>query len=91
MAGRAITGPTNYDQIPALAERGQARGVEFFDMLNTRLGEAEYVAGDSFSAADISAFVVADFARWVKLGMSDAHTNTKRWYDLVSQRPSIAG
>ncbi len=91
MAGRAITGPTDYDQIPALAERGQARGVEFFDMLNARLAEAEYVAGDSFSAADISAFVVADFARWVKLGMTDAHTNTKRWYDLVGQRPSIVG
>lgn len=91
MVGRAITGPTNYEQIPELAVRGQARGIEFFDMLNARLAEAEYVAGDSFSVADISAFVATDFARWVKLGMTEAHTNTKRWYDLVSKRPSITG
>ncbi len=90
MVGRAITGPSNYDQIPELAVRGHARGVEFFDMLNVRLCETEYVAGDSFSVADISAFVVTDFAAWVKLGMTDAHTNTKRWYDLVNQRPSVS-
>ena len=88
MVGRAITGPTDYEQIPALAERGQARGVEFFEMLNERLGESEYVAGSTFSMADISAFVVADFAGWVKLGATDAHTNTKRWYEGVNKRPS---
>jgi len=91
MVGRATTGPTNYDQIPELAVRGHARGVEFFEMLNARLADVEYVAGDSFSVADISAFVVTDFAGWVKLGLTDAHTNTRRWYDLVSQRPSISG
>jgi len=36
MIGRAITGPTDYEQIPELAARGQARGIEFFDMLNER-------------------------------------------------------
>jgi len=90
MAGRAITGPTNYEQIPALAERGRARGTEFFIMLNERLGESEYVAGSSFSWADISAVVVTDFAKWVKLGMADSHANTRRWYDLVQQRPSLS-
>jgi glutathione S-transferase len=91
MVGRAITGPTDYQQIPELAVRGHARGVEFFDMLNERLGESEYLAGASFSMADISAYVVTDFAGWVKLGMTDAHANTKRWYDLVGQRPGVAG
>jgi len=91
LAGRAITGPTNYEQIPELSVRGHARGAEFFEMLNARLGEVEYVAGDSFSVADICAFVVTDFAGWVKLGMTEAHTNTQRWYDLVGQRPSISG
>ena len=90
MIGRAITGPTDYAQIPELAERGRARGIEFFDTLNERLGESEYVAGAAFSWADISAAVVTDFAKWVKLGMTDDHTNTKRWYDLVQQRPSFS-
>ena len=91
MAERAITGPTNYEQIPELALRGHARGVEFFEMLNERLGESEYLAGASFSLADISARVTADFAGWVKLGITDAHPHAKRWYELVGQRPSVQG
>ena len=90
MAGRAITGPTNYEQIPALAERGHARGMEFFEMLNARLGESEYVAGPSFSVADITAYVVTEFASWTRLGMTEAHTNTRRWAETVAARPSIA-
>ncbi|MFK7894807.1 MAG: glutathione S-transferase family protein [Myxococcota bacterium] len=90
MTDRAITGPTNYAQIPELAERGHARGLEFYEMLNTRLGESEFVAGDAFSAADITAFVLVDFSAWVKLGPTDAHEHTKRWYDAVKARPSAA-
>ena len=90
MVGRAITGPTGYAQIPELAERGRARTVEFFETLNERLGESEYIAGGEFSLADITGFVVADFAGWIKSGPSDDHTNTKRWYDAVSKRPSAS-
>jgi glutathione S-transferase len=89
MVGRAITGPTDYEQIPALAERGLARAAEFFEMLNQRLGESEYVAGDRFSMADITAVVAADFAGWVKLAPTDEHANIKRWYEVVNLRPSI--
>jgi glutathione S-transferase len=91
MVGRAITGPTDYQQIPELAERGIARATEFFEMLNDRLGQSEYVAGNHFSLADITAIVVVDFAGWVKSGPADAHENTKRWRDLVNQRPGISG
>lgn len=90
MAGRAITGPTNYDQIPELAERGRARAVEFFDVLDARLGDSEYLAGTTFSVADISAFVVVDFAGWVKLDATVEHANTQRWYDQLKSRPSLS-
>jgi glutathione S-transferase len=91
MVGRAITGPTDYQQIPELAERGLARATEFFEMLNDRLGESEYVAGSQFSVADISAIVVVDFAGWGKAGPTDAHEHTRRWRDIVNERPSISG
>ncbi len=90
MAGRAVTGPTNYEQIPELAERGLARGVEFFAMLDQRLADSEYLAGSSFSLADITALVVVDFAGWVKLGPEDGHSRTKRWYEAVSTRQSAS-
>ena len=91
MIGRAITGPTNYAQIPELAERGLARANEFFETLNQRLGNSEYVAGDHFSMADITAYVCADFAAWVKSGPTEAQTNTKRWLELLGDRPSLSG
>jgi glutathione S-transferase len=88
-AKRAITGPTDYAQIPELAERGLARATEFFEALDERLGEATYLAGDRFSFADITAFVSVEFAAWVKLRPIDAHNNTKRWHASVAARPSV--
>lgn len=87
---RATIGPTNYPQIPELAERGWAQGAEFFAMLDQRLANVEYLAGTTFSLADITALVVIDFAAWIKLGPADEHMHTKRWLALVRQRPSCS-
>lgn len=75
-------------QIPALAERGRALLPGFFDMLETRLENREFLAADRYTIADISAQVTVDFARWVKFAIPDANANTRRWYDSVSARPS---
>lgn len=88
MKDRAITGPENYPQIPELAERGRKRAAAFFKILDRRLGESRYIAGDFFSVADITALVIADFAGWVKLNISEGHPNLKRWHGEVSARPS---
>ncbi len=85
---RSLTGTTNYDQLPDLVDRGQARATESFEWINTRLGESEYIAGDRFTIADITAFVLCGFARWIKQGPTDAHENTHRWLAAVSARPS---
>ena len=60
----------------------------FMADLDTRLGESKYVAGDSYSVADITALVVVDFAGWVKVAPQEDQMNLKRWYDEVNARPS---
>jgi glutathione S-transferase len=60
---RAIAGPHDYDQIPALVERSKLRVRDFYADLNARLTEEPFVAGNQFSAADITALVTVDFAR----------------------------
>ncbi len=85
--GRALTGPVNVEQIPALAERGHERVARFFGMLDKRLGESEYIAGDRFSFADITALVAVDFSRILKTGLADSQSNAKRWHEQVSARP----
>jgi glutathione S-transferase len=87
---RAVTGPEAYPQIPELAERGRMRIVQFFGRLDEQLNDNSFVAGDSYSMADITATVVVDFARWIKIQVPDDALNLARWYAAVSKRPSAA-
>jgi glutathione S-transferase len=88
MKGRALTGPVNYEQIPALAERGRARVERFLDGVDAMIGDKPFVAGDHYSVADIDLLVVIDFAGWIKLGLPEGASNARRWHAAVSERPS---
>ena len=52
----------SYEQIPALAERGKRRAEVYFNKLETRLGESEFIAGDRYTYADIVGYVYVGFA-----------------------------
>jgi glutathione S-transferase len=88
MKDRALTGAENYAQIPALAERGKARAARFLAQLETMLDGAPFIAGDRYSAADIFAMVVVDFAGWLNIKLPDDATGARRWHETVSARPS---
>lgn len=90
MANRALPGPVDYAQIPALAERGLARVQQFFAMLDQRLAGREFVATGHFSIADIAAVVAVDFARVVKVRIGEQHPQLMRWRAAMAQRPSMA-
>jgi glutathione S-transferase len=91
LKGRAIAGPHDYEQIPALIERSKLRVKNFFADLNDRLSVVRFVAGDHFSAADITALVTVDFAsKAIGISLATEHVSLKRWYDTVSSRPSSA-
>ena len=90
MANRALPGPVDYAQIPALAERGRARVQLFFSTLNERLAGRDFVATDRFSIADINAVVAVDFARVVKVKPGDEHPHLQRWRAALALRPSMA-
>jgi len=90
MKGRALTGPKNYDQIAELAERGRVRVDAFFDMLEHRLSKSPYLAGDTFSLADITAYVFVDFARVIKARIPQTNTATQAWFDGIKARPSAS-
>lgn len=90
MAGRALPGPVNYAQIPALAERGIARLQRFLVDLDERLAGRDFVAAGRFSIADITAVVAIDFARIVKVQPGDAHPNVLRWRAAMALRPAMS-
>jgi len=90
LSNNAITGPDPYPQIAELADRGRKRVASFFERLDAELANREYLAGGFYSMADIAAMVVVDFAAWIKIGVPDGAENLKRWYAVVSARPSAA-
>jgi glutathione S-transferase len=90
MVNRALPGPRDYAQIPALAERGRQRVQDFFDTLEVRLAGRGFIAADMFSIADITAVVAVDFARAVKVKPGEQHANLQRWRAAMAQRPAMA-
>jgi glutathione S-transferase len=89
LKGRALSGPHAYEQIPELVERSKQRVANFFSDFNERLETVRFVAGDEFSAADITTLVTVDFAaNALKMPISADHAAFRRWYDEVSARPS---
>ena len=90
MKGRAVTGPVDFDQIPELAERARARVALFFDQLEERLQQSAYLAGDSFTLADITGFVFVDFARVIRTRIPEGNAATLDWFERIKARPSAA-
>ena len=86
--GRAIAGPNPYAQIPALAERGMLRVDNLLRDLDAHFAGSEFIIGDYFSVADITAFTTMDFARWIKKTIPQDYVNLQRWYDQINARPS---
>lgn len=90
MANRALPGPTDYAQIPQLAERGVARLGQFLQALNAQLEGRLFVAARQFSIADITALVAVDFARIVKVKPTEeTHPHLLRWRAEMGKRQSV--
>jgi glutathione S-transferase len=90
MENRALPGPVDYAQIPALAQRGLARVQQFMDMLDAHLAGRSFIAADQFSIADITAVVAVDFARVVRVKPGEQHVNLLRWRQEMALRPSFS-
>jgi glutathione S-transferase len=74
--------------IPQLIDRGNAGIRRYFDLLERYLAASPYIAGNSYSVADIAALCFVDFAGWVKHKVPEQNVHTHRWYKAVSERPS---
>ncbi|RTL53028.1 MAG: glutathione S-transferase [Rhodocyclaceae bacterium] len=86
---RALPGPEPTPQIPALVERGRQRAQVFYRDMNARLMESEYVAGPTYTLADIHLLSVVDFgAGWGRMPVPAELTALLAWHQRVSARPS---
>ena len=88
LKNRGLTGTLNFNQIPALAERGKKRIAHFHDFLDKRLAESKFVATDKYSIADITAQVSIDFAQRAGVSIPEDKENILRWHSNVNSRES---
>lgn len=75
-------------QIAEVAETNRPRVVEFLKVLDARLGETRWLAGDDFSIADICGLVGMDFLRLARIQPPAELANVARWHAELSARPS---
>ena len=85
---RGLPGVTGIPRVEALIDRGERRIAAFYEVLEQRLGESEYLASDRFTLADITNMCAVDFATFTKHGIPEGNTNTQRWYAACAGRPS---
>lgn len=78
---------------PQIAEWGEANKVkatDFMAVLDAHLANNEFIAGDAFSIADITAICVVDFSKVARIAVPDGLAHVNRWRDAVSARPSAS-
>jgi glutathione S-transferase len=78
-------------EVPQIKEWGEAnkqKALEVLAMLDKELAANNFVAGDAYTVADITALVAIDFMKPARIAMPDELANVKRWYASVSTRPS---
>jgi glutathione S-transferase len=75
-------------QVPAWAEANRPRVMQFLELLDGELAKREFIAGDRFTVADITALCTVDFMKPARLTVPEGASNVKRWHAAVSARPS---
>ena len=76
------------EQIPYAVERYTKETARLYRVLDGRLAQAAYLAGD-YSIADMATFPWAARHEWQGIALED-YPNVKRWYDGIAARPAVA-
>ncbi len=75
-------------QVPEYGEVCRAAAPKRIAWIDEILADREFVAGERFTIADITALCAIDFGRVVDLRIQPEQKNLTRWYESVSNRTS---
>ena len=70
------------------AELNRPRIQDELAFLNEALADRTWLAGETYSAADIALLCSVDFMRPIRISVPDNLTHLKRWHAAASSRPS---
>jgi GSH-dependent disulfide-bond oxidoreductase len=87
MAGQQVFFRRAAEQVPFAIDRFTQETTRLYGVLNRRLADRAYLAGETFSIADISAYPWA--APYEMLHQNiDSLPHVERWLDLIARRPA---
>jgi GST-like protein len=75
-------------EVPYAIERYIKEKDRIYGVLDRRLGEAPYLAGDEYTIADIATYPWVARYEWHKTDLNTL-PNVKRWFDTVGARPAV--
>lgn len=75
-------------QIKEWGEVNRGRIGEMLELVDRQLEATQFIAGDDYSIADITALVAVDFMKPIKYERPVGLKNLARWYESVAARPS---
>ncbi len=75
------------EKIPYAMARYKNETARLYGVLDKRLGEAAYLAGE-YSIADIATYPWVARHEWQGVALDD-YPNVRRWFDAISLRPAV--
>lgn len=76
------------ERLPAAIERYQRESYRLFGVLEQRLGEAPWLAGDNYSIADMASWPWVAAHAWPGLSL-DAYPRLAEWHARIGDRPAV--
>jgi glutathione S-transferase len=77
-------------QVPEWGEANKPRVLSELAFLDRSLADRPFVAGDTFTIADISLLCAVDFMKPTRIAVPEDAANLRRWHADVSARPSAS-
>ncbi|WP_407333759.1 glutathione S-transferase family protein [Enterovibrio sp. 27052020O] len=90
-AFRNLTGIYNDRErcVDAWGEESKQRVIEFLPLMENRLAQSPYLAGDRFSVADITAYVMCGFIKNMDIHIDESLPSILAWQQKLSKRPAF--
>lgn len=76
------------EKIPYAMTRYGEEARRLYGVLNARLGEVPFLAGDAYTIADIATYPWVSRHEWQQIDLDD-FPNVARWFDALSERPEV--
>src|SRR5262249_6847826 len=77
-------------QSPEAAESAKAALTTNLEILDAKIGNNKFAAGDKPTIADCTLLAALSFAQFAQVAIDPKHKNVHRWYEGFKQRPSAA-